>query len=609
MKKRVYYKLGYLIALLLMAVFVIFFWRENLQPERPYFCDDATVMCDLSNARYHDSSLTIEERVEDLLSHMTLDEKIGQVALVEKNSIKNKDDIARFNLGALLSGFGAYPEDNTPRGWQEMIADFQSYTKKTRLQIPLLYGVDAIHGYANIPGATVFPHQIGLGAANDPDLVRRVYEATAREMIATGVYWNFAPSLDVTKDHRWGRTFETFSGFGDRVTSLTAAAVTGLQGTATSSPVVLATAKHYVGAGAMVWGTSVNKNYFIDQGEVKIAEAALRLEHLPPYQAAVDAGVWSIMAGLNNWQGQKLSANKYLLTDVLKGELGFQGFIVSDWYGVYEIPGNYYQNTIVAMNAGIDLVMLPFTYESFITNFRQAMAVNRVPLSRLDDAVRRILRAKFALGLFDKPLPEPSALEVIGSEEHRDLAREAVRRSLVLLKNNGRTLPLDKEMTRIVIAGSAADNVGRQCGGWTVEWQGIDGNWLPGATSILAGIRNTVSPETEIIFEQSSEFDLSTKATIGIAIVGEKPYAEGQGDEARPRLSDEDLATIKRLRNISQRLVVVIVSGRPLDIKSEARNWDAVVAAWLPGSEGQGVSDVLFGDYEFTGTLPLPWEL
>lgn len=221
----------------------------------------------------------------------------------------------------------------------------------------------------------------------------------------------------------------------------------------------------------------------------------------------------------------------------------------------------------------------------------------------------RILRAKFALGLFDKSPPEPSALEIIGSDEHRALAREAVRRSLVLLKNNNQTLPLDKNETRIIVAGSAADNIGRQCGGWTVEWQGIDGNWLPGATSILTGIKETVSPETEVMFEWSGKFDSTIKAAVGIAIVGEEPYAEGKGDEATPRLSNEDLAIIKRLRNISQRLVVVIVSGRPLDIKSEAKNWDAVVAAWLPGSEGQGVADILFGDYNFTGTLPIPWGL
>lgn len=303
MKKVTLYNFRYLVAILLIAILGILFWREDNKPEYFYFCDDLTVMCDLSNARYHDASLTSEERAQDLLSHMTLDEKLGQVALVEKNSLKRDDDIARFGLGALLSGFGARPDDNTPYGWQQMSANYQAQTKKTRLQIPLLYGVDAVHGYANVPGATVFPHQIGLGAANDPELVRRVNEVTARELVATGVYWNFAPSLDVTKDIRWGRTFETFSGSGDRVTSLSAAAVIGLQGSVTSSPIVLATAKHYVGTGAMVWGTSVNRDYHIDQGEVQITDEILRSEHLPPYRAAVDAGVWSVMASLHNWQG------------------------------------------------------------------------------------------------------------------------------------------------------------------------------------------------------------------------------------------------------------------------------------------------------------------
>ncbi len=595
--------------LTLLVLSGVWLWYQAQKEERAYFCDDKTIICDLSEAPYHNSTLPVEERVENLLSYMTLDEKIGQLALVERGELADKNDIAVYGLGGLLSGGGSHPENNTALGWQEMMADYQTYTEKTRLQIPLLYGADAVHGNANVPGATVFPHQIGLGAANDPDLVRRVNEATAKELAATGIYWNYAPSLDVVKDARWGRTYESFSANSKRVEDLAAAAVIGLQGENPSTPLVLATAKHYLGSGAMVWGSSVNESYKMDQGEVELSETELRAEHLPPFKKAVEAGVWSVMAGLNNWQGLKLSANKYLLTDVLKGELGFQGFIVSDWYGVYEIPGNNYQNTITALNAGVDMIMLPFDYKTFTADLHQSAENGRVPASRLDDAVRRILRAKFSLGLFDRPAPTTEDLAIIGSPEHRALAREAVRKSLVLLKDRKQSLPLDKNLKTVIVAGSAADNIGRQCGGWTVEWQGIDGNWLPGATSILKGIKETVSADTELIFEETGNFDLPAKAEVGIAIVGEKPYAEGVGDNAQLLLSPEDLATIEKVRESSQHLVVIIVSGRPLNIKLPARNWDTIIAAWLPGSEGQGVADVLFGDYPFSGTLPIAWEL
>ncbi|NCT54891.1 beta-glucosidase [Candidatus Falkowbacteria bacterium] len=606
LKKNIFIFSSLLVLLFFLSIWL---WHQFQKEERLYFCDDKTIICDLSEAPYHDPSLPVEERVEDLLSHMTLDEKIGQLALVERSEIKDKNDIATYGLGGLLSGAGSHPENNTALGWQEMTADYQTYTKKTRLQIPLLYGADAIHGNSNVPGATVFPHQIGLGAANDPDLVRRINEATAKELAATGIYWNYAPSLDVAKDLRWGRTYETFSSESDRVENLAAAAIIGLQGENSATPFVIATAKHYIGSGAMIWGTAVNEDYKIDQGEVRLTEEELRAEHLPPFKKAVEAGVWSVMAGLNNWQGLKLSANKYLLTDVLKEELGFQGFVVSDWYGVYEIPGNNYQNTITAINAGVDMVMLPFDYKKFIADLQQSTSNGRVPASRLDDAVRRILRAKFSLGLFDRPAPTANDLAIIGSEEHRALAREAVRKSLVLLKDRRQTLPLDKNLDTIIVAGSAADNSGRQCGGWTVEWQGIDGNWLPGASSILKGIKEAVSSETKVIFEETGNFDLDVKADVGIVIVGEKSYAEGVGDEAEPQLSPEDLATIEKVRKASNKLIVIIVSGRPLNIKLPARNWDTIIAAWLPGSEGQGVADVLFGGYPFVGTLPIEWEL
>lgn len=588
------------------AVLVYLIWVPPLSPP----CTDQGEVCDLSRAPFRDASLPVEERVADLVSRMTLNEKIGQLVLVDKRKIILKEDISRYGFGALLSGAGANPDPNTPADWLAMVNDFQSYAQHTRLQIPLLYGVDAVHGHGNIPGATIFPHQIGLGATRDAELVKKINVATAEELAATGVYWNFHPTLDVALDPRWGRTYESFGQDAKNVEALGQASIEGLQQRSSTGMIsVLATAKHYVGNGAMAWGTSINPDYDIDQGETRIDEQELRSVHLPPFKKAIESGAMSIMVGLNSWNGQKLTANRYLLTDVLKHELGFKGFVVSDWYGVYEIPGSNYQSAVIALNAGVDMVMLPSEYHFFTRDIRRAINNGEISQDRLDDAVTRILRAKFSLGLFDRPLQDDSELSVIGSEPHRQLAREAVRKSLVLLKNQDDIVPLAKDIPVLLVAGTAADNVGMQAGAWTVEWQGIDGNWLPGSTSIVQGIREALPPGTKVDFDWWGKFSLAKKAPVGIAVVGEKPYAEGFGDSADLRLSDEDLGIIRRVRAASDKIIVIIVSGRPLDIGKEAKNWDAVIAAWLPGSEGKGVADVLFGDYPFSGRLPLPWDL
>lgn len=553
----------------------------------------------LQGAHYIDTSLPIEERVEDLLGRMTLEEKIGQMALVEKNSI-SPEAVRAYGIGAILSGAGGKPENNTPEGWRTMIAGFVDASKKTRAGIPILYGVDANHGHGNVPGATIFPHMIGLGATNDTELVEKIARATAVEMLATNARWNFSPSLDLPTDIRWGRVYENFSDDPARAGDLGAAYVRGLQ---THSPAVLSTAKHYVGVGSMLWQTSSNKNFSIDQGLTIPDEKAFRNFYLPPFRKAIESGALSIMVALNSWGDTKMSANHYLITDVLKNELGFQGFIVSDWYGVYEISPSTYVSSVAAINAGIDMVMLPFAYEQFISDVKNAVVRGDISESRIDDAVRRILRAKFALGLFDS---EPEAeLSLVGSSEHRVLARKAVAQSLVVLKNDRDILPLSSPR-KIRVAGSAADNIGMQTGAWTYEWQGIDGNWLPGATSILAGIREA-APNSLVQYEKDGRFAEKDIADIGIAIVGEKPYAEGWGDNANPTLTDEDKATIERLRASVQNLIVIIVSGRPLFITDEIRNWDSLIAAWLPGSEGAGVADALFGKVPTTGTLPITW--
>jgi len=557
------------------------------------------------DALFLDERLSSEVRAKDLLSYMTLREKIGQMTLVEKNSIHNTGDIAAYGLGALLSGFGGKPSINTALGWKNMVEGFRGSAQESRLGIPLLYGADAIHGHTNVPEATVFPHAIALGATGNEELVEKIAQATARELAATGVNWNYAPNLDLPRDIRWGRVYETFSDDPVLASSLGSAYIRGLQNQADSTLFILSTPKHYVGLGAMVWESSTNENFKIDQGMTIANEALLRNEYLLPFKAAIDAGVKVVMVGLNSWDEVKLGASKYLITDVLKEELGFEGFAVSDWYGVYEIDGGDYRAAVTAINAGIDMVMLPFDYKPFIRNVELAVRRGQIEQERIDDAVVRILKAKFELGLFDGSVTQ-EPLETIGTPEHRALAREAVAESLVLLKNED-VFPLNG-VKNIFVAGSAADNVGLQSGAWTVEWQGVDGNWLPNSTSILAGIREKAGEETTVTFSAKGEFDRTApKADIGIAIVGERPYAEGWGDSERPSLSPEDLAVIEKVKAVSNKTIVIIVAGRPLFITGELPTWDALVMAWLPGSEGAGIADVLFGSKPFVGKLPLPW--
>lgn len=551
---------------------------------------------------FRDRTKSPAERADNLLSYMTLDEKVGQLALVEKNSVHSMEDITRYGLGALLSGAGGKPETNTAAGWRAMVDAFQGASRNSRLGIPLLYGIDANHGHANVPGATVFPHQIGLGATGDPALVERIAEATAKELVATHIYWNFMPSLDAPQDIRWGRVYEAFGSDVSRIEQLGSAYVQGLQSDR-EAPRVIGTAKHYLAAGSMQWGTSSNSKFSIDQGQTPPDERALREAYLPPFRAAVEAGVGSVMVGLNRWGNHHVASNHTLLTDILKRELGFSGFVVSDWYGVYEIPGGSYRATIKAINAGVDMVMLPYDYKPFIEDVMRAVSRGEISQQRLDDAVRRILIAKFALGLFDERRDE--SVSVVGAPEHRALAREAVARSQVLLKNDG-VLPLSTSVKSIAVVGSASDNIGRQVGAWTVEWQGIDGNWLPGATSVLQGIREA-APKATIMHDVEGNFAPDAQADIGIAIVGESPYAEGWGDNERPELSPQDYEAISRLRRHANRVIVLIISGRPLLISAELARWDALVAGWLPGSEGSGVADTLFGKSPFVGTLPVPW--
>ncbi len=601
-------KMIIILALSIIAIggLLLFINRDILPPK-----DLTAERCEQDNAPYLNSKLSVEERVEDLLSRMNEWEKIGQMVLIEKNSIRDLDDIERYNIGALLSGGGAGPKrNNEPLSWLQMINDFQAETKKTCLKTPLLYGIDAVHGHANVLGATVFPHLTGLSATNDADLVRRVAEATAEEMAATGIYWNFAPNLDVVRDIRWGKAFETFGSDTARVSRLGAAYLHGLQDSSTNYYKVLANPKHFIGGGSMEYGTSRNKDFQVEEGNITMSEAEMRRIHLVPFANAVDEGARVIMVSTASWNGIINAANPYLLTDILKDELGFTGFVVSDWYGVYQVAPTRYESLVTTINAGIDMVMTPFEYKDFMSNVQQALANGDISKERLDDAVRRILTVKFETGLFDRPEASKDGLSVIGSDEHHAIALEAVRKSQVLLKNTSATLPIPVSSKKIIVSGSSANNLGRQAGGWTSEWQGIDGDTSITGTTILEGINETVSTETVVEYNQSGDFAAGGElADIGIAVVGEKPYAEGWGDHPNPTLSPEDLSAIKKTKAKSKKLVVVIVSGRPLDISSYSKGWDAIVASWLPGAEGGGVADVLFGLYPFTGTSPFSWDI
>jgi beta-glucosidase len=569
---------------------------------------------------YKDPAASIEDRVEDLLARMSLLEKIGQMTQVEKNSL-SPQDVARHSIGSVFSGGGGAPAENHAAAWAEMVAAFQQGALQAPLGIPLLYGVDAIHGHNSLKGAVIFPHNIGLGASCDPDLAYRIGRATAEELAATGIFWNFAPTLAVPQDIRWGRTFEGYSEDPELVSRLGAAYLRGLQGEDLDGPLaVLGTPKHYVGDGGTAWGSSTTRIYsggaisgapaearfMIDQGVTEVDEATLRAVHLAPYRSAIEAGALCVMASFSSWGGLKMHAHHYLLTEVLKGELDFNGFVVSDWAGVEQVDEDYSKAVVKSVNAGLDMNMVPYKFQRSITFLSQAVERGEVSPARIDDAVRRILRAKFSLGLFERPLPDPAHLALVGSAEHRALARQAAARSLVLLKNERSALPVSPETGSINVGGRAADDIGLQCGGWTIEWLGGRGEITPG-TTILQGIRAAASPGTIVDYGPDGAFGPSRQADLGIAVIAEPTYAEGFGDRADLSLPPEDAALIGRMREVSRKLLVILLSGRPLVVTGQLPLMDAFVVAWLPGTEGQGVADVLFGNQPFTGKLPYTW--
>jgi beta-glucosidase len=555
-----------------------------------------------------------DSKVRELLSRMTLEEKIGQMTQAEQDALKDVNDIQKYFLGSLLSGGSSDPKaGNSLEAWTDMYDGYQTQALKTRLAIPILYGIDAVHGHNNVLNAVIFPHNIGLGCTRNPELVERAARVTAEEVRATGIHWSFAPCVTVPRDERWGRTYEGFGEAPELARSLGEAAVRGLQRNDLSNPLsVLACAKHFVGDGGTTFGTggfvNPDNKHVLDQGDTQLSEAELRRIHLQGYLSTVKAGVGSIMPSYSSWNGVKASASKRLLTEILKQELGFEGFLISDYRAIGRITKDFKSSIEISINAGMDMAMEPTDYQQFFNLLRELVQEGRVPMTRIDDAVTRILRVKFAMGLMDKnrsPLADRSLHKTFGSVAHRQVARECVRQSLVLLKNEKKALPISKKLAHIHVGGKSADDIGNQCGGWTIDWQGKSGDITSGGTTIFKAIQDTVSKGTRVTF--SKDGSGAAGADVGIVVVGETPYAEGRGDREDLTLAAEDLTAISIMKQAGIPVVVVLISGRPLIINDALGQCDAFVAAWLPGTEGQGVADVLFGDYKPTGKLSSSW--
>ncbi len=548
---------------------------------------------------------SIDAKIDKLLKKMTLDEKLGQMTQIDYEAVKSHpEDLIKYSLGSVLWGGNSEIVDITPKGWADCYDSLQGLSEKTRLKIPIIFGIDAVHGHNNVDGAVIFPHNIGLGATHDPAIVGKVAMVTAQEMKGTGIQWTFAPCVAVVRNERWGRTYESFGEDPSLVTPLGTAFVKGLQGANLSDKnSVLACLKHYMGDGGTMNG--------IDQGNTVADEETMRNLFLPAYRNAINAGALSVMASYSSWNGNKMHGNKYLLTDVLKGELKFQGFVVGDWNGIDQLSAKYKYAVEQAINAGVDMAMLTTprgsfnSYDKFISTMKELVNEKAVSMKRIDDAVSRILKVKFALGLFEQKYSDRALLAEVGSPAHREIGREAVRQSLVLLKNEKNLLPLSKTAKKIVVAGKGADDIGIQCGGWTIDWQGKTGKVISGGTTILTAIKNTVSKETKVSY--SVDGSSADSGDVAVVVLGELPYAEMFGDREDLSLSAEDQALVQNLSGKGVRVVVVLFSGRPVIINSAIEKSNAFVAAWLPGTEGQGVADVLFGDYAPTGKLPHSW--
>ncbi|KAL7124790.1 hypothetical protein ABFS83_14G072700 [Erythranthe nasuta] len=568
---------------------------------------------------YKDPNAAIDARLKDLISQMSLEEKIGQMTQIER-TVATPSAIKNLSIGSILSVGGSGPFENAESAdWAAMVDSFQKAALESRLGIPVLYGTDAVHGNNNVYGATIFPHNVGLGATRDAELIRRIGAATALEVRASGIHYTFAPCVAVCRDPRWGRCYESF-GEDPNIVKMMTSMVTGLQGQPPEGhPIghpflagrenVVACAKHFVGDGGTKNG--------INEGDTVSSYDELEKLHMAPFFDCISRGICTIMASYSSWNGTKLHDSHFLLTEILKNKLGFKGFIISDSEGVDRLSSphgsNYQQSVLSAINAGIDMVMVPFRFELFIGDLMHLVESGKIAMNRIDDAVERILRVKFASGLFEHPFSDRSLLSTVRCEQHKELAREAVRKSLVLLKNGKDPkkpfLPLDRNAKAIFVAGRHADDLGYQCGGWTMTWEGKSGRITTGNT-ILDAIREVVGDETEVIYDENPSAGTITdkEYSFAIVVVGEGPYVEFGGDSSDLTIHFNGAELISMVAEQIPTLAILI-SGRPLSLEPQLLDrTEALVSAWLPGSEGgRGIVDVIFGDHEFQGRLPLTW--
>lgn len=541
-----------------------------------------------------------EADIPAALADMTLREKAAQMIQADV-STATPEEVARYGLGSIVK---TVPEGDLGKtgAWRALFDAYQREALQTRTGIPVIFSIDAVHGHAYFDGnSVILPHNIGVGASRNPELARRLAEVTARELSATGIRWTLAPSIAVARNIRWGRTYESFGETAELQRLFAAPLIEGFQGAdLTHAASVGATAKHFIADGATEDG--------IDRGDAIISDKEMREIHMPGFVDAIDQGVVSIMASFSSVNGEPVHGSRALLTDLLKEELGFDGVVVTDWEGVAMSGLSIEQ----ALDAGIDMFMLVQSWREGLPEIVQLVEEGVIPMSRIDDAVTRILTMKVRLGLFDQPMSSALCENTMGSQAHRDIARQAVRESLVLLKNEGGILPLDKN-SRVTVAGTHADSVAYQSGGWTKKWQGAHDDLygfparpVDGATSIIDGIRDLIGHERVVDAGVDGVVD---DADVAIIVVGETPYAEGAGDREAEELvlTTEQRELIRAYSEQGTRVVTVLISGRPLLVNEELEWSDAFVAAWLPGSEGSGVAEVLFGDYDFSGRLGFSW--
>lgn len=583
--------------------------KSILTADRSYNSGDNANLAETDSL--FDTEKPVEDNISEYLKQMTIEEKVGQMIVAERQFI-SAQDVKNFFVGSVFASGGSSPEENNLEEWRSMIRRYKDAVSETRLAIPLIFGIDAVHGNNNMKDTVIFPHNIALGASGDPELVKKIAAATADELNAIGIDWTFSPCVAVSNDIRWGRTYECFSENPDLVTIMAIPAIETLQ-----EKGIISCIKHYVADGAVLFGTGDN-GYIMDRGNANIGFRDLNDNYISVYREAVLAGVESIMVSYSSVNNEKNHSNRYLIQDVLKGDIGFTGIVVSDYEGIHDLKGDgLYQQVTDAVNAGVDVLMEGEQWKACYESILRAVEKKDITIKRIDDAVGRVLRVKMESGFFTNEQNKVKSQYKgdygfkLRNFNNTSTAEEAVRKSLVLLKNKNGILPL-KKSAKIAVIGPAADDIGVQCGGWTKTWQGgVDderGRWMSG-TTILDGFQDIAGTSGGTIITDTKKLN---QADVVVAVLGEYPYAEGKGDDGDMGIDsgtvlEQNRLTLANAYNSGKPIVIVLVSGRPRIITQELEKWDGLVEAWLPGTEGEAIAPVLYGDYEFSGMLPVTW--